>query len=668
MISFLVVFILSIWVAVVFCDNPIVWNITALTNNAIILRDAVGKASIGKMHGIMGPSGSGKTTLLNILADVVPKGSLDLIGYVKKPRHFNHIFVGQDDLLFPQLTTDETVKISASLKANKGNKTRCNEVADKIILKLGLKKVKDTPVGDAKTRGLSGGEKKRLHIATELVEAGDDKILIFADEPTSGLDSFQAHNVIEILHSLTVSDGHTVIVSIHQPRTSIFNLLDEITLLSEGRVIFSGPVDDLIPYFTKLSYPCPSLINPAEYYIDLISVDYTSPDKEVETKQRIESLAQHYLSSVRDTLGDEPLSGSETAANSVMDKSSQAQRSLIRHSFMSPVKRIFSRLKRLSHEFKVLFKRAWIQVTRDKPLNIARLMSSLFSSLLFGAIYFQLSNSAKTVPDRLGLLQVAAVNTAMLALIKATTSFVSEKLIIQRERRTGMYSVLPYFASKLLAEVPLSAIFPCISGFIMYKLCRLNPAKGRLLKFLGILVLESMASSSLGMSIGSLAPTVDAGIAIAPSVMVIFIVFGGLYVVNTPSYLRWVPKMSLIRWAYEALSLNEFSGLVLEPAAKTGLLSVTSGEEVLQSMGYGESTIKHAVLSQIGIILVNYIFTFVSLSLQKPSFQKITETRVTSKSEEVISRPNGAIDASMKLKKIKKVELKLPTKLPHAQW
>jgi ABC-type multidrug transport system permease subunit len=84
-------------------------------------------------------------------------------------------------------------------------------------------------------------------------------------------------------------------------------------------------------------------------------------------------------------------------------------------------------------------------------------------------------------------MQVAAVNAAMTALIKATTSFVTEKLIVQRERRSGDYTVFPYFLSKLLAEVPLSAFFPCMAGFVMYKLCGLNPAPGRLARFLGIL-------------------------------------------------------------------------------------------------------------------------------------------------------------------------------------
>ena len=135
----------------------------------------------------------------------------------------------------------------------------------------------------------------------------------------------------------------------------------------------------------------------------------------------------------------------------------------------------------------------------------------------------------------------------------------------------------------------------------MYKLCGLNDAPGRLAKFVLVLTVESFASTALGMAVGSLAPSVEAAIAIAPSVMVIFIVFGGqvaythhthtlhhtrpssaalvdqalpprslslslrLSVVNTPAYLSWVPSVSLIRWAYEALCINEFTGLELVP-------------------------------------------------------------------------------------------------------
>ena len=137
-----------------------------------------------------------------------------------------------------------------------------------------------------------------------------------------------------------------------------------------------------------------------------------------------------------------------------------------------------------------------------------------------------------------------------------------------------------------------------------------------------ILTVESFASTALGMAVGSLAPSVEAATAIAPSVMVIFIVFGGLHVVNTPSYLQWVPSVSLIRWAYEALCINEFTDLKLKPDAKFGPRSYATGEQVLEGMGI-KSTLRGALLAQTSIIVANWMFTYFSLLRQKPDFERI---------------------------------------------
>ena len=447
--------------------------------------------------------------------------------------------------------------------------------------------------------------------------------VIFADEPTSGLDSFQAERVAQILKTLA-EEGNTVIASIHQPRASVYALFDEITLMSEGRVVYSGPTSTVASFFAAQGFPCPNNISPPEFYVDLISVDYSSPEAEEASKRRIFQLADAMTASQKQQQPSTSSSVAEDIPVAVSESYSTGR---------SGSQSLLSKLRTSLRKFSLLYQRAWRNVSRDKSLFIARFASNIFSALLFGAIYFRLGDGASTVPDRLGLLQVAAVNTAMTSLIKATTTFVTEKLIVQRERRSEAYAVTPYFVSKLLAEAPISAFFPCLAGGLMYKLCGLNPAPGRLVRFISILVVESFTSSALGMAVGSLASSVESAVAIAPSVMVIFIVFGGLYVVNTPSYLAWVPKVSLIRWAYEALCVNEFSDLKFKPEARMGPLAVTKGEQVLESMGMGKSTVKKALISQASIMLANYLFTIVSLVLQKPSFEKIKPRPIADSSQ-----------------------------------
>ena len=398
------------------------------------------------------PSGSGKSTLLNCLSDSVPAKSLKIYGDVIS-QFSGSIFVQQEDVLFTQLSVEETLMTSAKLKSLKSpvgslnkNKQDVSKSVSNFILDLGLKKSKTTRVGDAKTRGISGGEKKRLSIGNELIGVmnnENEKVLIFCDEPTSGLDSFQAQRVIELLKDMT-NKGNTVITSIHQPRSSIYKMFDEITLISEGRVIYTGDAKTMPNYFSSIGYPCPKNVNPAEYYIDLVSIDYSSPEQEELSKQLIIKLAETFLTQYdfkkikKDIIHSHHLIKQE--------KTNNQQKQLRIH----PIRSLFRNIKNSFVMFKVLYVRAVRQITRDKALNIARFMSNLFSGLLFGTIYYQLSNSAVTVADRLGLLQVAAVNTAMLALIKAITTFSLEKLIVQRERRNGLYSVFPYLLSKVI--------------------------------------------------------------------------------------------------------------------------------------------------------------------------------------------------------------------------
>jgi ABC-type multidrug transport system ATPase subunit len=202
-----------------------------------ILDQVSGYVSSGKLHAILGPSGCGKSTLLNLLSGNTPKNTLKLQGEVYAAQDKVPIFVQQEDLFFAQLTVEETLRTTANLRdiqiaSSSGRKAEKSSIAG-YILDLGLKKVRKSLVGDAKTRGISGGEKKRLSIGNELLSQAEGANVIYCDEPTSGLDSFQAQRVMQLLKDLT-EKGTTVVTSIHQPRASIYSMFDEITLLSEG--------------------------------------------------------------------------------------------------------------------------------------------------------------------------------------------------------------------------------------------------------------------------------------------------------------------------------------------------------------------------------------------------------------------------------------------------
>ena len=162
-----------------------------------------------------------------------------------------------------------------------------NALVSDVIDELGLGKTRDTIIGDEKQRGISGGERKRANIAAQLIS---DPAVLFLDEPTSGLDSFQALAVMDSMKSVA-ANGRLVITVIHQPRSSIFDMFDKLLLLSEGHAVYLGSAGGACPHFASLGHVCPAFFNPADFFLDILSPDLRSPEREQLTMNRINSFA-----------------------------------------------------------------------------------------------------------------------------------------------------------------------------------------------------------------------------------------------------------------------------------------------------------------------------------------------------------------------------------------
>lgn len=583
----------------------------------VILQNAAGKASPGRVMALAGPSGSGKTSLLTVLAGRIPKSAkCRLSGQVLvNGVNFNdagalreNAFVPQEDLFFSELTVRETLELAAKLHLPREmSKTEKADFVENLISTLGLTSCQHTRVGNAKSRGISGGEKKRLSLGCELIFSPR---LIFADEPTTGLDSYQAEKVMQSLQNLA-QKGHTVVVSIHQPSGSVFNLCDDLILLSQGSLVYAGSAADATDHFASLGYAVPANTNPAEHYLQLISINGDSEETISESHARIDSLVRAYA---------EKHPAQKLAAKSAVESSESGSA----HSSESSDDGVRVPQLNVFKQLGLLLSRAFKQVTRDKKTNISRFMSSLMSALLFGSIYWRMGLTQTTIQDRLGLLQVCCINSAMSALVKTLYVFGTEREIVARERSRGAYNILPYFSSKLLAELPVSAFFPLIFSAVVYPMTGLQSGAKRIAKFMGLITLESFTSASYGLLVGSLAPSTEAAVAIGPASFVIFIVFGGLYIseADVPSVLSWLPRISIIKHAFEGLCLNEFRGLTFKSKRPW---DVRTGEQQLQRLSWGDSSLSKTCVSQLRVLAVNYLLTYLILSLKAPRYQKLED-------------------------------------------
>eukprot|EP01134_Creolimax_fragrantissima_P000448 CFRG0448T1 len=260
-------------------------------NSKYILKNVSGYSRPGQILAIMGPSGAGKSTVMDILSMRHKAGRTTgsiTIGGRSRTRAFKRDigFVDQEDLLIPTLTVMETLMYSAELRLPDSVPYDVRQRRVRTVLEdLSITHIAHSRIGGSFIRGISGGEKRRVSIGTELVTCPS---ILFLDEPTSGLDSYNAHLVVSCLSRLARNDRTNVIMTIHQPRSNIFTMFDKLLLLSKGQNIFFGPASQASAYFASIGLVCPNNYNPADFLIDAtVEAEMREAEKEKDRDRSI---------------------------------------------------------------------------------------------------------------------------------------------------------------------------------------------------------------------------------------------------------------------------------------------------------------------------------------------------------------------------------------------
>jgi ABC transport system ATP-binding/permease protein len=221
------------------------------------LRDLCISEGPGKLIGIMGASGAGKSTLLNVLAGLIKpeKGEIRINGLdLHKEREQIHGVIGyvsQDDLLIEELSVYQNLYYNAKLCFADLGKNELHDRVMEILENLGLDQRKDLRVGNPLAKSISGGQRKRLNIALELIR---EPAILFLDEPTSGLSSRDSENVIDLLKELS-QKGKLVFVVIHQPSSDIYKMFDKMIIMDTGGYpAYYGPPVEAITYFKRSTH------------------------------------------------------------------------------------------------------------------------------------------------------------------------------------------------------------------------------------------------------------------------------------------------------------------------------------------------------------------------------------------------------------------------------
>ncbi|KAJ3411273.1 ATP-binding cassette sub- G member 1 [Chytridiales sp. JEL 0842] len=568
----------------------------------MILKGVTGVFKPGRLTAVMGASGAGKTSLLQVLAGEARQGSLT--GSIKVNNDEASVkiikkisgFVFQDDVILATMTVREAITMSAILRLPnsipEGEKMR---LVDKMIKLLGLEKAANTIIGDSKNKGVSGGERKRCAMAMEMIT---NPSVLFLDEPTSGLDTFTAFSVVNTLRNLALT-GRTVVATIHQPSSEVFQLFDDLLLMADGRIVYYGPADLSVEYFSKLGYICPDFTNPADFlFMSVLNTEGINtrskespttatnggapPDSSnyatVKTNMRLEN-AQARIQSLIE-------SWSTSTENQKVIESITTKNAYVQGIAHIPPKSKSTNLT----QFTYLMSRASRNAVRNPLIIKAKFVQTVLIALIMGVLFTGTGNdfAFSGAQNRGGLLFFATVNSVMSSTIGVLSIFGEEKGVFAREFGAGYYAMPPYFASKVIVELPFHIIFPFLFSIIVYFMVGLQPIAYKFFLFSLFVVLSSASGFSLGIAIASSFSNLETALAMGPLILMPLMLFSGLFVNNNsiPAYFDWIKYISPMKYAFEAMYKNEFSGLTI---ACTVSPTPVSGDVCITASGFNEA-------------------------------------------------------------------------------
>ncbi|XP_061816788.1 broad substrate specificity ATP-binding cassette transporter ABCG2-like isoform X2 [Nerophis lumbriciformis] len=512
------------------------------------------------LNAIMGATGSGKSSFLDVLAARKDPSGLSgevLIDGALQPPNFKCLsgYVVQDDVVMGTLTVRENFSFSAALRLPSSiSQAEKDQKVDKLIQELGLGRVADSRVGTQLIRGISGGERKRTNIGMELII---NPSVLFLDEPTTGLDASTANFVLMLLKRMANS-GRTIILSIHQPRYSIYRLFDNLTLLVNGKQVYHGPAQGAIGYFSDIGYTCEPHNNPADFFLDVINgdsaavalsnVDREDSDSVLKSRQVIE-----------DKLVDEYRSSSffkQTKADLEKIVHGKPTRSY------TPTRTITYNTSFVT-QFRWVLKRTFHNLLLNPQTSIAQFAVTLFLALVVGAIFFNVQEDQSGIQNRFGALFFIVVNQCFSSLSSAEL-FIAERKLFIHESISGYYRLSVYFFSKILSDIITlrtipAMVFTCVAYFMI----GLKPTVEAFFLFMFTVTLVSYTGTAMALAISADQTVVAIANIFMTITCVFMMIFAGL-LVNLPSivsWLAWLKYLSIPRYGLSALQVIEFKGL-----------------------------------------------------------------------------------------------------------
>ncbi|KAJ5346345.1 hypothetical protein N7541_008827 [Penicillium brevicompactum] len=574
-----------------------------------------GDAQHGELVALMGPSGCGKTTLLNVLARRAASSGAKVIGetYVNDSqadaRSFQRMtsYVEQEDALIGSLTVQETLKFAADLSLPRCvSKLQRMERIRTLLEAFGIQKQANTLVGTPIRKGISGGQKRRVSVASQLITC--PKIL-FLDEPTSGLDSTASYEVISYARELARANNLIIIASIHQPSTTTFKLFDKLLLLSSGRTCYFGRTEHVESYFDTIGYPVPLQTNPAEFLLDIVSSDF-SGSKEL-ASERVQAIQNAWTESTQAISVTKEISERVHSMEKTVNKSAMED---------------MTRPNGLSITLALLH-RSFIKSYRDVVAYGIRIVMYLGLAIMMGTVWLRLHPSQEYIQPFINAIFFGSAFMSFMA-VAYVPAFLEDRATFAKERANGLYGATPFMISNFLIGLPFLFLISILFSIVSYWLSNFQPTAEAFFTWVMWIFLDLVAAESLVVLVTAIFPNFVIALALVAFANGLWMSVGGFLV--TPTILNpfWKYVFHYIdyqAYVFQGMMVNEFSKRTYSCGAGCQCMYNTDladqclirGTGVLESYGYATGRTGKWAGILVGIIAVYRLFGWIALYLRK---------------------------------------------------
>ncbi|KAK4204393.1 P-loop containing nucleoside triphosphate hydrolase protein [Triangularia verruculosa] len=528
------------------------WSSLSLSiSDKKILSNSTGLVRAGEILAIMGPSGSGKTTLLNTLARRNPPSQSSsppilLNGQPLPLSQFQSItrFVEQTDSLIGALTVRETLHFASKLSTASITKKERRERVDGLLESFGLVEQADVIVGTATKKGISGGQKRRLGVAKEVITGPR---VVFLDEPTSGLDARGGWEVVRWLRGLARENNLIIVASIHQPSTATFNLFDKLLLLSEGKAHYFGAVAGLGEYYEQqLGMEMPRHVNPAEWLLEQVNIDYAD-DKELARGKLEEMQLGWERSELKRKLDEDVASVAATAEKGgdkmIVDDETREKKPGIGSVVMTLVHRSF------------------IKSYRDVVAYGIRLAMYTGLAIMMGTVWLRLPATQDSIIPFTNSIFYGSAFLSFMA-VAYCPAYLEDYNQYAKEKRNGLYGATAMTLSNFLVGTPYLFLISIVFSVISYWLSNFQPTAKAFFTWVFWLFLDLLAAEGLVVFMTSLFPSFVISLALVAFANGLWMSVDGFMV--PPGTLNVFWKYVFHYWDYqkyvfENMMINEFS-------------------------------------------------------------------------------------------------------------